>query len=391
MIDVNMKIENMRIQDKINKYYKELYPKSPIQIIEEQIIGKVKDIIEKLIKNQKYVSNLDNEIEEELIEHINFVTKELIEELQNMNQDDIVTLFNNPMTEYYGINNSKVTLKKIQELYLEQMKNMSLECKNINSIVEICFDMNEIKDLMEYGADKELDTMKSLSNLFKEILKELEIPINDIYTNDGVGDGKYDITIVIDNGRKYILEPKAWDTPIEVTQEIQNVVNQYLILQQHYLDSIELRRRSEYIKEKNILHKLRGENALKDYVIDYYLSEDNVKQSMEDLQKYGCQSGMIGTLIYYADTERFYNKYKEEINELAKDVLDSTGLNNIFDLIHSLEKEDPLMLESRNINTLAWFGFEKTSNRLYYKLFADREIVQEYDELIYEDEELEEE
>lgn len=128
---------------------------------------------------------------------------------------------------------------------------------------------------------------------------------------------------------------------------------------------------------KRKLKNLKGENSLKDYVIDYFLNEDNVKQQMEDLQNYGCQSGMIGTLIYYKDTEEFYNKYKDEINELSNELVDSTGYNSLFDLIPRLEKDDQLMLEPHNQNTLAWFGFEETSNRLYQELFEGRDMADE--------------
>ena len=128
---------------------------------------------------------------------------------------------------------------------------------------------------------------------------------------------------------------------------------------------------------KRKLNRLKGQNSLKDYVIDYFLDEDNVKQQMKDLQQYGCQSGMIGTLIYYYDTERFYNRYKDEINELANELVDSTGYNSLFDLIPSLEKDDQLMLDSHNQNTLAWFGFEETSNRLYEELFEGRDMSEE--------------
>lgn len=134
----------------------------------------------------------------------------------------------------------------------------------------------------------------------------------------------------------------------------------------------------------NVRRKLKNmlvDNELKDYVINYFLQEDNIKQSMEDLQKHDCQSGMIGSLIYYSDTENFYNKYKEEISSLANEIIESTGYNSLFDLIPNLNKEDQLMLESHNKNILAWFGFEKTTNKLYDDLFYGREISRDELEL----------
>lgn len=48
---------------------------------------------------------------------------------------------------------------------------------------------------------------------------------------------------------------------------------------------------------------------------------------MEDLQRYGCVSGMITDLIYYDDTNKFYDNYKDDINELLSNLLDGSGLS----------------------------------------------------------------
>lgn len=129
---------------------------------------------------------------------------------------------------------------------------------------------------------------------------------------------------------------------------------------------------------KSKLIELKGQSPLKDYVINYFLEEDNIKQQMKDLQKYGCQSGMVGTLIYYQDTEKFYDKYKEEINELAYEIIDCCGYNSIFDLMPGkLDKEDQLFLQSTNKNYMAWFGFEEASYRLYEEIFEERHVDNE--------------
>lgn len=124
---------------------------------------------------------------------------------------------------------------------------------------------------------------------------------------------------------------------------------------------------------KHKLKKMLGQSNLKDYVINYFLDEENIKLSMEDLLKYGCQSGMVGSLIWYSDTCKFYNEYKEEINELASEFVSSTGYKSIFDVIPKLDKEDQLILEDYNKNMMAWFGFEETTYQLYEELFENRE------------------
>ena len=52
------------------------------------------------------------------------------------------------------------------------------------------------------------------------------------------------------------------------------------------------------------------------YVIDRWSEYDDKKHIFTDVLNYGCQSGVVGELIYYTDTVRFYKQYKEEINNL---------------------------------------------------------------------------
>jgi len=121
---------------------------------------------------------------------------------------------------------------------------------------------------------------------------------------------------------------------------------------------------------KEFLESLRNGNALKDYVLDYYIEEadslDNneIITSMEDLQKYGCQSGMINNLIYYKDTSEFYDKYKKNINDLLSNMMFATGLSVEELFGNKFDKEDPLILDCFNKNLMAWFGFEETANQI---------------------------
>lgn len=87
---------------------------------------------------------------------------------------------------------------------------------------------------------------------------------------------------------------------------------------------------------------------------------------MSDLRQGGCQSGMIGELIYYSDTMKFYDRFKFEINDLLQSVLDETGYTSPDELFgDKWDKSDPLVLETNNLNLLAWFAFEETAFRLF--------------------------
>ena len=49
-----------------------------------------------------------------------------------------------------------------------------------------------------------------------------------------------------------------------------------------------------------------------DTILDWLL-DNQEKSTIRDVVEHGCSGGVVGELIYYADTEAFYEKYKEEI------------------------------------------------------------------------------
>ncbi len=128
------------------------------------------------------------------------------------------------------------------------------------------------------------------------------------------------------------------------------------------------------IKIKIDLEELKDDNKLKEFVINHYINmnyDNDVEllEDMENLQKYGCISGMIPELIYYDDTNKFYDEYKDDINKLLSDTMQNTGLS-IEELFgEKYDKEDPLIVDCFNKNLMAWFGFEETSYQLYEQLY----------------------
>lgn len=122
---------------------------------------------------------------------------------------------------------------------------------------------------------------------------------------------------------------------------------------------------------KDILETLRDGNKLKNYVLDYYIDEcdflndEELIISMQDLLKYGCVSGMIRDLIYYDDTNRFYDIYKDDINDLLSELQQETGLSIEELFSDKFDKDDPLIINCLNKNLMAWFGFEETTNKIY--------------------------
>lgn len=103
------------------------------------------------------------------------------------------------------------------------------------------------------------------------------------------------------------------------------------------------------------------------YVIDRWSDYSDKSDIFTDVLYHGCQSGIVGELIYYSDTVRFYKQYRNEINELLYDIMNGTGLYAPFDLFgDKWDKEDPLAQDDFNQNLLAWFGFEETLRNIGY-------------------------
>lgn len=103
------------------------------------------------------------------------------------------------------------------------------------------------------------------------------------------------------------------------------------------------------------------------YVIDRWGDYSDKSGIFTDVLHYGCQSGIVGELIYYSDTVRFYKQYRQEINELLYRLMAGTGSYAPSDLFgDKWNKEDPLAQDDYNQNLLAWFGFEETLRAVGY-------------------------
>lgn len=104
-------------------------------------------------------------------------------------------------------------------------------------------------------------------------------------------------------------------------------------------------------------------------IVNYHLSGYNdppLEGFVNDLQHGGCGSGMIGELIYYHDTVKFYLKHRDDINKLLQENLDNYGTGASMDALFGdkWDASDPLALDTLNQSLLAWFGFETTAFQL---------------------------
>ena len=106
------------------------------------------------------------------------------------------------------------------------------------------------------------------------------------------------------------------------------------------------------VKLKKQLQKVLTENpnTVKSCVVQEAFNYHNITDFFEDLLQNGCSGGMVGSLIYYRDTEKFFDTHYEEIMELKTEFEESTG--ETMKIPHQLK------------NHLAWFGFEQTAYNL---------------------------
>ena len=87
---------------------------------------------------------------------------------------------------------------------------------------------------------------------------------------------------------------------------------------------------------------------------------------MSDLRQGGCSSGIISELIYYSDIVKFYDKFEEEIWNLAFEDAENQGIN-VMEFIISLNGSNNVGCLNQLKNLLAWFAFEEMSFRLFDK------------------------
>ena len=90
-------------------------------------------------------------------------------------------------------------------------------------------------------------------------------------------------------------------------------------------------------------------------ILDYGDEDEDIKWYIENVLNYGCVSGVVNSLTYYYQTKNFFQKYFEEILEVAEEVKEEYGINNI-DL---------------NYNSLSWLAYEEIVQRIAIELDLD--------------------
>lgn len=118
------------------------------------------------------------------------------------------------------------------------------------------------------------------------------------------------------------------------------------------------------------------EKRVYNYIISEWNNYNDKKHIFTDVLYHGCQSGTVGFLIYYSDTVKFYKQYRQEIDNLLYETMESCGIYSPSELFGTKwDKEDPLGRDDYNQNLLAWFGFEETMRNIGYKFEQLQDLI----------------
>ena len=121
-------------------------------------------------------------------------------------------------------------------------------------------------------------------------------------------------------------------------------------------------------KQKIKDFKSKSDNALTKYVCAYIINHcekgESVSDFIQSILNCGCESGIVGELVYYRDTLKFYKKFQREIVDLLNNLLWDCDCSTSELFGDKWNKEDPLACEEDNQNLLAWFGFEETMRNI---------------------------
>lgn len=88
-------------------------------------------------------------------------------------------------------------------------------------------------------------------------------------------------------------------------------------------------------------------------------TKEQLKSFFNDMQKGGCQSGMIGEFIYHSDCKVFYIKYIDDLEQMKEDLEEQLGdhIENRQKIVH--------------YTFMCWLCFEEYCYDLYRTIFED--------------------
>ena len=84
--------------------------------------------------------------------------------------------------------------------------------------------------------------------------------------------------------------------------------------------------------------------------------EITINEVIEDIINYGCVNDIVPELTCYYQTKAFFDRHKDEINEMAKE-LSNDMYGNPYELYYNLNG-------GCSKNTMVWWAFEEMTQRI---------------------------
>lgn len=97
--------------------------------------------------------------------------------------------------------------------------------------------------------------------------------------------------------------------------------------------------------------------------IKQWVQEQYETDELMDIVEHGCVSGCASGMVYYFETEEFYDKFKDEIWDMLYNFADDQGTSTM-ELIASFNGSKDVGNDHQFKNLLAWFAVEETARYL---------------------------
>ena len=86
-------------------------------------------------------------------------------------------------------------------------------------------------------------------------------------------------------------------------------------------------------------------NDVINYLLEYNNNSEDLQGHLENINDYGCASGQVNHLIYYADTVAYFEEHENEIMEMLEqlgieDVESWNGIQELSDMFPQLDSAD---------------------------------------------------
>jgi len=96
--------------------------------------------------------------------------------------------------------------------------------------------------------------------------------------------------------------------------------------------------------------------------LDDFDTIEDIKRYLEEVSTYGGQTGIISSLIYYKDTNNFYDRNEQEIEDLIQEYKEELGYKSRCEFMNSLNGQAEDLIQEKNL--LCWFAYEETAKKI---------------------------